>query len=193
MSDAPASLARQLIAAERSRPLGAVQLVSGRTLQPFSRALHDAADNLLVKASAALEEGDEERATRYVSRAAALQYDEHEDARPAVWSAFMALYEEVVDSVEVAGEGEITWLTTALVVLEQAEGAGAAGLRHVLGTISQEFKLEPKETKLVRRAVGPSDEAPDYGLNRDSSAGAVRDVVMGLLRVNLAYHMALYH
>jgi len=193
MSDLPASHVQQWLEAERSRPLGDAQLASGRTLQPFSWALRTSADNLLGKAMVAMEEGDDERATRYAGRAAALEYDEHEDVHPAVWSAFMALFDQVVDGVENAHEGDATWLATALVVLEQAEGAGAVALRQALGSVAQDYTLEPRETKLVRRAVGQIGAEADFGLTRDSSSDAVREVVIGVLRVNLAYHMAMYH
>jgi hypothetical protein len=194
MSDVPASLLRQLLAAERSRPLGDAQLVSGWTLQPFSQALRTGADNLLAKAAVALEEGDEERAWRYATRAAALQYDEHEEVHPAVWSASMALFEAVVDGLEESDDGDSSWLTAALAVLEQAEGAGAVWLRHVLGTVARDFVLEPTEAKLVRRAVGQTGgDEPDFGLTRHSSSAAVGDVVLSILRVTLAYHVARYH
>ena len=170
-------------------------MTSGLVLQPFSRALHEAADNLLLKARVALQDGDEERTARLVSRAAALQYGEHEDAHPAVWSASMALFDEVVDAVEDADEGDITWLSTALAVLEHVDGFAEMGLRHVLDVLVRDFTLTQRETKLIRRAVGLPEPEPelDFGLTRDSSDEEIRDVALSLLRVNLDYHLALHH
>lgn len=191
--DLPASLFRQWLGAERSRPLGDAQLSSGRTLQPFSRALHLRADNLLAKASAALVDGNEERCTSYASRAAALPYDEHQETHPAVWSAFMTLFDEVVEAAEAADDKDLTWLTTALAVLRRSLGAGAVGLGHALDTVSRDYTLLPRETKLIRQAVAHTGPEPDFGLTRESPAETVRDVVLSLLRTNAEYHAALYH
>ena len=190
-----APLLHQWLQAERSRPLGASQLTSGLVLQPFSRALEKAAENLLLRARVALEEGDEERTAKFVGRAAALQYDEHEDAQPAVTIASMALFNEVVDAMEDADEGDATWLTTALVVLDHVEGVAEMGLRHVLDVLSRDFtsSLSRRETKLIRREIGRPGPELDLGLTRDSSVEEIRDVVLSLLRVNLEYHMALHH
>src|SRR5688572_29610945 len=62
--------------AERANaPFGDLELASGRTLQPFSIAGQQAASNLLVKASRALDDSDTERARAYVDRAVRLPYD----------------------------------------------------------------------------------------------------------------------
>ena len=195
MSDVSAPLLHQWLQAERSRPLGASELTSGLVLQPFSRALHEAAENLLLKARVALEEGDEERTAKFVVRAAALQYDEHEGAQPAVTIASMALFNEVVDAMEDADEGDATWLTTAFAVLDHVEGVAEMGLRHVLDVLSRDFtlSLSRRETKLIRREIGRPGPELDLGLTRDSSVEEIRDVVLSLLRVNLEYHMALHH
>ena len=195
MSDASAPLLHQLLQAERSRPLGASELTSGLVLQPFSRALEEAADNLLLKARVALEEGDEERTAKFVGRAAALQYDVHEDGHPAVTVASMALFDEVVDAMEDADEGDATWLTTALAVLDHVDGIAEMGLRHVLDVLSRDFalSLSRRETKLIRREVGRPGPELDLGITRDSTVEEIRDVVLPLLRVTLEYHLALHH
>ncbi|MGL5810325.1 MAG: hypothetical protein ACRCYQ_10300 [Nocardioides sp.] len=54
------------------QPFGDFELASNRTLQSFSRAGQQAADNLLSKADRALADGDLERARGFVDRAARL-------------------------------------------------------------------------------------------------------------------------
>ena len=183
-----------MLKAERSRPLVASELTSGLVMQPFSQALHEAADNLLLKARVALEEGDEEQTAKCVGCAAALQYDEH-DAHPAVTVASMALFDEVVDAMEDADEGDAIWLTTALAVLDHVEGIAEMGLRHVLDVLSRDFalSLSRRETKLIRREVGRPGPELDLGITRDSSVEEIRDVVLSLLRVSVEYHLALHH
>lgn len=68
---------------QADRPLGVAQLTSGRTLAPFSGALLDGAENLLLKALDALGAADDDRATALVRRAVALPFDEHEEVAPA--------------------------------------------------------------------------------------------------------------
>ena len=193
MPETPQTLLRRWFEAERARPLGDASLASGRTLQPFSRALQEGAGNLLDKAAAARHQGDLERSTAYVCRAAALPYDEHEDIHPAVFSAHIALFSEVTGALEESEAGDRAWLTTALEVLDQADGVGAVALRNVLAVVAQDFTLESPEVRLIRRTVGKPGPEPDFGLTRASSAEDVRLVVLSLLRVTHAYHEALHH
>ena len=69
---------------QANKPFGNVELVSGRTLAPFSRAGLTAAENLLTKAERALADGDLDRATHLIGRATALNYD-HEETTPAAF------------------------------------------------------------------------------------------------------------
>ena len=81
------------------RPLGDVQLVSGRALQPFSQPLHVGADNLMIKALRAVEQGDRERAQGYIARAARIPFDEFEEQHPGLLSAHMTLFAAVSDAM----------------------------------------------------------------------------------------------
>ena len=85
---------------QADRPLGNVEVVSGRAGQEFSRPLHVAADNLLDKALRALDQGDRERAQRYVERAARIPFDDHEEVQPGLFSAHMTLFSSVTDALE---------------------------------------------------------------------------------------------
>ncbi len=91
---------------EVDRGLGEVELVSSQTLSPFSRAGWQAADNLLTKAKRWFTSGDENRAMALVDRAAALPYDDHEDAAPAVLAAGMMLFSAITDELERSDEAD---------------------------------------------------------------------------------------
>ena len=71
------------LAQRADRPFGDVEAISGRTLQRFSVASQQAAENLLSKARRALDDADTNRANRLVDRAVQLPFDEHEGAAPA--------------------------------------------------------------------------------------------------------------
>jgi hypothetical protein len=71
----PGARHREYLQARADQPFGDVELATDQTLAPFSSALLTAADNLLAKADAALAGGDLPRASHFIDRAAALEYD----------------------------------------------------------------------------------------------------------------------
>lgn len=88
-------------------PFGDVEALSGRTLQPFSLALRQAAENLLFKARRALDDHDVDRAATWVDRAVELPFDEHEEVAPAAQAVHMDLFCAVTDAAERGGGGRL--------------------------------------------------------------------------------------
>lgn len=151
----------ELMAARADTPFGDVELVSGRTLQPFSVAGHRAADNLLAKALRALEAGDPERARVLVDRAARLPYDRHEETCPAASQAHMALFNRVIDELEGAPAGDSRWLDAAVEVLATADDDGRCELRDVLVVVDKEYELTRHERATLRAAVADVPPRPE--------------------------------
>lgn len=153
-----------------------------------SRRLMASADNLLGKASRALEVGDAARARRFVDRAMALPFDDHEEVHPAWWSAHMALHTLVVDEVEESVADDHLWLTAAERLLAVEDGAGALSLRQVLGTVGESVALTPYErTRCAELSGGHTED----GWWDAPPAEVTADVVLDVLRVADAYEDAL--
>jgi len=179
----------ELMAARADTPFGDTELVSGRTLQPFSIAGQSAADNLLAKALRALDAGDHGRARMLVDRAARLPYDRHEETCPAASQAQMALFNRVVDELEAAPEGDTRWLDAAIEVLESADEAGRCDLRDVLVTVDKEYHLARRERATLRAAivaVPPRPELPDLRLEPAELAELVLSALDACLRYDNA-------
>jgi hypothetical protein len=165
------------------RPLGDLELQSGRILSPFSRAGLTAADNLLVKAHRARAENDLERAGYFVDRAVALAYDEHEQTSPAAFAASMMLFNAVTDALESSAEGDSRWLTAALEALSSATGWGQSEMRHLLLVIRQDYVVVPGEDRAIRDAVAKVSgriELRDAALTTRELAQAVTSVLQTL-------------
>lgn len=162
------------------QPFGDVELVSGQTLAPFSRAGLTAGDNLLAKADRALTEGDLERAGHFVDRAVALNYDEHEQTAPAAFAASMMLFHAVTDALEVSGEGDSRWLDAAVEALSSASGWAQSEMRHTLLVVRQDYVIEPGESRIIRDAVADVPERVelrDVALTRRELTEAVTSVL----------------
>jgi hypothetical protein len=151
---------------EQERPLGDVRLASGRSLQPFSRGLSEAASNLLRKAMRALASDDQAGADSLVARAVALPYDEHEEWSPAASSGEYLLYEAVTDALEGSPADDSTWLDAALAVLAQAGPHAGPNLRNVLESLLGVYDLSKDERRRLRAAVS---SVPNHGELVDQS------------------------
>lgn len=175
---------------QADQPFGDVELISGRTLAPFSTALLTAADNLLTKADRALTDGDAERATRFIDRAAALNYDEHEETAPAAFAASMMLFDTVTDALEGSREGDPRWLEAAVAALASTSGWGQSEMRHVLTTVRQDYVVEPSESRIIEDAVVKVPERADL---RDValSQAELAEAVTSVLQVLQTYRAAL--
>ena len=90
------------------------------------------------------------------------------------------MFDEVVYAMEDADEGDATWHTTALAVLDHVDGIAEMGLRHVLDVLSRDFALglSRQETKLIRRQARSTGPEFDFGITRDSSVEEIRDAVL---------------
>ncbi len=176
------------------QPFGNTDFVSGETLAPFSRSLLEAAKNLLTKADRALAEGDLERAARFIDRACALNYDEHEKTAPAAWSVGMMLFTAVTDALEESHEDDSRWLDAAVEALSSVDGWGGSEMRHTLRAALQDYFIEPSERQTIEAVVAQRmDQTPegaelrDVRLPPEELAAAVTSV----LRILHAYRAAL--
>ncbi len=191
MSEKPAaSLVRDFSRTRAEHPFGDIEYVSGRTREPFSRALLAAADNLLAKADRALTNGDPDRARHFIDRAAALNYDEYERTAPAAFAARMVLFTAVTDALERSREGDSRWLDAAVEVLSSANGWGKSEMRHTLLTIRQDYIIEPGERDTIGIAVA---QVPERAELRDCPLPA-RELAMAVtsvLQILQSYRAAL--
>ena len=165
---------------QADQPFGNVELVSGRTLAPFSRAGLTAAENLLTKAERALADGDLERATYLIGRATALNYDDHEETTPAAFAASVMLFGAVTDALERSSEGDSRWLRAAVTALSSATGWGQSELRRTLLVIRQDYAVEAEESRIIRDAVVDVPERAelrDVVLQPEELAEAVTSVL----------------
>lgn len=172
--------------AQRDRPLGDAQLASGRTLQPISRGLHDAAINLLTKAARCLAAGDRADALRFVDRAVALPFDDHEECSPAAAAGQQLVYNAVTDAVEESPSDDPTWLDAALAALAGAGLEGGAVLKEVLRDILPVYDLTDRERRRLRAATA---DAPKRGelVDRPLAQDELGAVLVEVLEVVNAY------
>jgi hypothetical protein len=172
------------------QPLGDTDLVSGRTLSPFSRAGMQAADNLLIKAERALASGDLERASHFVGRAVALPYDEHEKTAPAAFAVEMMLFTAVTDALEDSPEGDSDWLDAAVEALSGAKGWGRSELRNTLLTARKDYVVERAESRRIDIAVADVPERVELS-EAALPAEELTEAVMSVLHTLRAYRSAL--
>jgi hypothetical protein len=172
------------------RPFGALEVMSGQTMQARSFAAQQAAENLLAKARHALDNDDPDRARRFADRAARLPFDEHEVVAPAALAVHMELFCAVADAVEEAEPDDSRWLEAALVVLSGADQAAACDLRDVLVAINADFALRSREHARIRDAIAA---VPDRAELRDLdlSAPQLCDQVLSVLDALRAYETTL--
>ena len=140
----------------RRGPLGNRPMAPTAALAPVSQGLAAAAKNLLRKARAALEKGDDPRADRFIERAMDLAFDEHEEVHPALVEAHMDLY-LVLDKRALLGDGD-QWLAPALTVYADATGRRRELMGSMLSTIARDIVLSHAERKKLRRALDSEHE-----------------------------------
>ena len=166
---------------EANRGLGDIPLRATAALAPFSRAEMDAAKNLLDKALRALDDGDEARARRFVDRAVALPYDEHEQVHPAAMTAHQQLFVAVTDAIE---DGADEWLDAVIDTFASAPEEARYCLRDVLTSVLQDYELTDGDQRRLRRLireVPERAELPDLDLPPEQLATAVLDVLEGVI------------
>lgn len=172
------------------QPFGNVESISGRTLQPFSRAGLQAAGNLLSKAGRALAEGDADRAMRYVDRAARLPFDHHEETAPVAFEGHMMLFSIVVDALEDCPPDDSRWLDAAVHTLQKADECATYDIRDVLMAIAGDYEISSSERARIRTAVAQVPERAELR-DLDLSAGELSEHVMAILSACRTYEAAL--
>lgn len=170
-------------------PFGDLELASGQALQQFSIAGQQAASNLLVKASRALEDDDTERARSYVARAVRLPYDRHERSHPAAMEAHMALFCLVTDALEDSEEGDSRWLDAALAVLPIADEVGRCVLRDVLAAVDHDYHLTRAERTSLRSGISAIPGRPELR-DLDLGPNELGDCVTSVLVACIDYRAA---
>ena len=183
---------RRHLEQEANRGLGDIPLRATAALAPFSRAQMDAATNLLDKALNALGDGDDARARRFVERAVALPWDEHEKVHPAAMTAHQQLFEAVTDALEDGGE---EWLDAVTDTFASAPEEARYTLRDVCTAVLQDYELTDADQRRVRRLirdVPERAELPDLDLPPDQMASAVLEVLEGVLHFEDAYEESIH-
>ncbi len=176
---------------EANRGLGDIPLRATAALAPFSRAEMAAATNLLDKALRALDDGDEARARRFVDRAVALPYDEHEQVHPAAMTAHQLLFEAVTDAIDDGGD---EWLDAVIDTLASAPEEARYCLRDVLTAVLQDYELSAGDQRRLRRLirdVPERAELQDLDLPPEQMATAVLDVLEGVVHFMDTYEESL--
>ena len=170
-----------------NRGLGDIPMRATAALAPFSRAQQDAAENLLDKALRALDEGDEARARRFVERAVALPWDEHEQVHPAAMMVHQRLFEAVTDALE---EGGDEWLHALVDTFASAPEEARYCVRDVVASVLQDYDLSGSDQRRLRRLISDIPERaelPDLDLPPYQMASAVVDVLEGVIQYIDAY------
>ena len=173
---------QELLKQEANRGLGDIPLRSTAALAPISQAQMDAATNLLHKALRALDDGDEDRARRFVERAVALPYDEHERMHPAAMMAQQQLFSAVTDALDNGGD---EWLDAVIGTFASAPEQGRFTLRDVLKLVVQDYQLTDPEERPLRRItqdVPERTELPDLELPPEQLAPAVLEVLESVIQ-----------
>lgn len=180
MADDRYAAFQRYLAEESKRGLGDIPLHPTAALAPISRAQMEAATNLLDKALRALDTGDEARARRFVERAVALPWDEHEQMHPAAMMAHQQMYDIVTDALE---EGGDDWLVAATDTLHAVGEEARYCLRDVLTATIHAYELTAEEERRVRlliKDVPPRAELPDLDLPPEELTTAILDVLDGV-------------
>ncbi|GGC84452.1 hypothetical protein GCM10011512_09110 [Tersicoccus solisilvae] len=189
MTEDPKAMARSLLHDLADRPLGGAELASGRTLLPFSASLLIGAENLLAKAARAWR-NDRARAERYVDRALALPFDEHEEAYPAARAATLYLYQLITAAIDELEDDDESWLDAAITVLRSSTGAGQAELRDALEDVPVIGGISETEEDRLLRAIGAVPEEPGRVELDDRPIGELRDRILAVLDVGAAFEDA---
>ena len=178
---------RQLLEQESNRGLGDISLRATAALAPLSRAQMTAATNLLDKAVRALDDGDEARARRFVERAVALPFDEHERVHPAAMMVHQRLFVAVTEALEDGGDG---WLGAAVDTFASGSEEARYCLRDILMSVMQDYELTVGEERRVRRLISDVPERAelyDLDLAPPEMAATILAVLEGIIHYVDAY------
>lgn len=168
-------------------------------LSELSQAARDAAENLLNKAIDRLETGDEERAERFISRAAAIPFDEHERIWPGPMIADQMLHSLLCDFAEDWADAQeypedfesVEWLHECIAgIVDDLDTREGAALRDMVETMAADapvLRIHPLEVRGLVAAVKnlPDPAHADRGLELPHDTDAQRRVDVTRLFVGL--------
>lgn len=180
-----------LLSVDTDQPLDGVRHASGRAMSAVSLGLHAAAENLLIKALRAVRSGDAERAEGYVTRAAQLDFDDHEQVHPARQQAQMLLFSSVTDALEGCEAGDDRWLDAALAVLPDCEAHARAELLSVLADVDHDWEVERDESRRIRAALAGLTPSLDLEDTRSAPEAEQVRMIMQVLDAVSDYRDAL--
>lgn len=121
------------------------------------------AENLLGKARRALVSGDGEKAARYIDKAAAIAWDDHERHVPAIAVAEFALYMTISDAMEACAVGDGGWIDGPAAVIE-SDSPGRRDVATALRDLASEGLSSRGEKQRVDRLLAA---CPPFALNRN--------------------------
>lgn len=167
---------------------------SGHDANDRSHAQLIGAENLLAKAMESTIAGDTSRAERLIGRAAAMPWDDREQAAPGVFGATLLVYDVVSGRYEASDGSDSSWLDVALDVHARAEGPARAELTSVIGDFARGHdidSLSPTERRRIRAAVGDAPREADLGdradLTVEQRAGIIRSLVHAAAELERGY------
>lgn len=172
----------------RRNPYGIHPDAKTGALSELSRAARDAAENLLNKAIDRLELNDVERAERFISRAAAIPFDEHERIWPGPMMADQMLHGLLCDFVEDWADAQaypedyesVQWLHEHLAgIVDDLDAREGAALRDVVETMAGDagvLQIDPLEVRGLLAVVKnlPDTDGADRGLELLAETDAAR-------------------
>lgn len=164
-----------------------------RALAPMSQAAQDAAENLLDKAINGLLSGDSERAEKFIARAAAIPFDEHEQVWPGPMMADQMLHGFLSDFVEDWADAQehpedyelVMWLHDDIArVVDQLDSDEGSYLREMIETMVSDapvLGIHPREARglanVVKALPDPGLASPGLTLPRDTDASRREEVI----------------
>lgn len=183
----------------RRNPYGIHPDAKTGALSELSLAARDAAENLLNKAIDRLELGDVERAERFISRAAAIPFDEHELIWPGPMMADQMLHGLLCDFVEDWADAQahpedyesVQWLHEHLAgIVDDLDAREGAALRDVVETMAGDagvLRIDPLEVRGLLAVVKnlPDSDRADRGLELRAETDAARREEVARLFVGL--------
>lgn len=156
-------------------------------------AWQNAAGTLLDKAVRAVRAGDDGRARRYVERAVALPFDDHEQCAVAEWAATMLVSDALVEAMEDATPDDPAWLDAAEAVLADCDPHGGRVLREELRSVTRDHRLSRTEAARCRSLVSAVATQPEQWYVGAGARGVDErvDPLMGVLATAARYQDAL--
>lgn len=183
----------------RRNPYGTHPDAKSGALSELSQAARDAAENLLNKAIDKLEIGDVEGAERFLSRAAAIPFDEHEKIWPGPMMADQMLHGLLCDFVEDWADAQaypedyesVEWLHEYIAdIVDDLDAREGAALRDMVETMAADawvLRIDPLEVRGLLAATKnlPDPAGSDRGLYLLCETDSARRVEVVRLYVGL--------